>query len=155
MAAHVESMTRVPSLVGVFSPMAQRLLRIGIPLGPNALITIKGRRSGLPRTTPVAVVEIRGRRWVVGTFGEVNWVRNLRTAAEATITTGKRRERVTASELSREEAAAFFAEVLGPYIRRVPLGRWMIGTVLGAREILDDPSNAAAQRPVFELHAMA
>jgi deazaflavin-dependent oxidoreductase (nitroreductase family) len=155
MATHAQPMTRVPSFVGVFSPIAQRLLRIGIPLGPNALITISGRRSGLPRTTPVALVEIGGRRWVLGTFGEVNWVRNLRAAHEATITVGKRRERVAASELSRGDAADFFSDVLGPYIRRVPLGRWMIGSVLGAREILENPTEAAARRPVFELHPMA
>ena len=37
------------------------------------------------RTTPVALVEIGDRRWVVGTFGEVNWVRNLRAAGEAAL----------------------------------------------------------------------
>jgi deazaflavin-dependent oxidoreductase (nitroreductase family) len=155
MGAHVESMTRVPSFVGAFNPVARRLLKIGIPLGPNALITVSGRRSGLPRTTPVALVEIRGRRWVIGTFGEVNWVRNLRAARQATIAVGKRREQVTVSELRPSEAAAFFADVLGPYVRRLPLGRWMIGSVLGAAEILDDPTGAAEHRPVFELHPPA
>jgi len=155
MAAHLTSTPRIPSLVGVFNPLAQKLLGIGVPLGPNALITVPGRQSGLPRTTPVALLELRGRRWVVGTFGETNWVRNLRAAGEATITVGKRRETVTATELSEQEGADFFAGVLGPYVRSLPLGRWMLGSVLGAREILDDPKVAAARRPVFELHPTA
>jgi deazaflavin-dependent oxidoreductase (nitroreductase family) len=130
------------------------MLGIGIPLGPNALITIRGRKSGLDRTTPVALVEIDGKRWVVGTFGETQWVRNLRAAGEATLTVGRRREKVAAVELSREAGAAFFRDVLGPYVRRIPLGlgRWMIGSVLGARDILDNPVAAAERRPVFELH---
>ena len=155
MATHVASKTRVPSFVGVFNPIAQKLLGIGVPLGPNALITVRGRTSGLPRSTPVALVEIQGRRWVIGTFGDVNWVRNLRAARAATITVGKRREAVTAIELSPREGADFFAQVLGPYVRRMRLGRFLIGSVLGAGEILDDPELAASRRPVFELHGAA
>jgi deazaflavin-dependent oxidoreductase (nitroreductase family) len=133
------------------------MLGVGIPLGPNALITIRGRKSGLDRTTPVALVEIDGKRWVIGTFGETHWVRNLRAAGEATLTVGRRREKVSAIELSREAGAAFFRGVLGPYVRRIPLGlgRWMIGSVLGAKDILDNPLAAAERRPVFELHVAA
>jgi len=80
LAARVET-THVPSLVGFFNPIARRVLKVGSLLGPNALITVRGRKSGLPRTTPVALVEIDGRRWVIGTFGETNWVRNLRGRA--------------------------------------------------------------------------
>ncbi|HEY8641168.1 MAG TPA: nitroreductase family deazaflavin-dependent oxidoreductase [Candidatus Dormibacteraeota bacterium] len=155
MVTHVAPATRVPTFVGVFNPIAQKLLGIGVPLGPNALITVRGRQSGLPRTTPVALVEIQGRRWVIGTFGDVNWVRNLRAAREATITVGKRRESVSAAELSQQEGAEFFAQVLGPYIRSLRLGRFLIGSVLGAGEILDDPGPAASRRPVFELHPIA
>ena len=155
MAAHVASTTNVPGFVGVFNPIAQKLLGIGIPLGPNALITVRGRSSGLPRTTPVALVEVQGRRWVIGTFGEVNWVRNLRAARAATITVGKRQEAVTAVPLSQQEGADFFANVVGPYVRGMRLGRFLIGSVLGAAEILDNPELAASRRPVFELRAAA
>jgi len=119
-------------------------------LGPNALITVRGRKSGLPRTTPVALVELDGKRWVIGTFGEVNWVRNLRTAGEATLTVGRRREQVVATELSLERRAEFFRDVIGPYVRRLPAGGLLLA-VLGAREILDEPLRAAEHRPVFEL----
>jgi len=33
------------------------------------------------------------------------------------------------------------------------VGRWMIGSVLGAKDILEDPAAAGERRPVFELHA--
>jgi deazaflavin-dependent oxidoreductase (nitroreductase family) len=153
MSTQIASPARAPRFVGFFNPLAQRLLGAGIPLGPNALITIRGRKSGIDRTNPVALVEIEGRRWVIGTFGETNWVRNLRIAGEALVTAGKRREEVKAHELSPSEATAFFRDVLGPYVKRIPLGRVMLGSVLGAKDILEDPAVAAERRPVFELHA--
>jgi len=153
MSTQIESPARAPRFVGVFSPIAQRLLGAGVPLGPNALITIRGRKSGIDRTNPVALVEIGGKRWVIGTFGETNWVRNLRNAGQAAVTVGKRHEEVRARELSQSEATAFFRDVLAPYVRRIPFGRLMLGSVLGAKDILEDPAGAAERRPVFELHA--
>lgn len=143
---------RVPLIVTLFNPIAARLLGAGLPLGPNALLTVMGRKSGQPRTTGVALVEANGRRWVIGTFGDVNWTRNLRAAKEAVLTRGRIRQRVRSVELTPQEAAAFFTEVLLPYARRVPFGRWLVGAVLGAGDIFDDPAGAARNHPVFELH---
>jgi deazaflavin-dependent oxidoreductase (nitroreductase family) len=143
---------KAPGFVGLFNPVARRLLHVGPLLGPNALITVRGRKSGVPRTTPIALVEIDGRRWVIGTFGDVNWVRNLRSAGEATLSVGKRREDVKAAELGPEAGTAFFRDVLGPYVRRMRAGSVLLG-ILGAGDILKDPAAAAAWRPVFELRA--
>ena len=144
--------SRAPSIVRLFNPIARRILNVGPLLGPNALITIRGRKSGLPRTTPVALVEIDGRRWVIGTFGEVNWVRNLRAAGRATLSVGTNRYEVTAQGLTEAEGTAFFRDELAPYVRRLRIGALLL-SVLGARDILDDPAGAARKRPVFELRA--
>jgi deazaflavin-dependent oxidoreductase (nitroreductase family) len=146
--------TQLPFLVSVFNPVARRMMRGGIPLGPNTLLTVRGRKTGQPRTTGVALVEAAGRRWVVGTFGEVQWTQNLRAAGEGTLSRGRRQERVEAVELKPEEAPAFFRDVLGPYVRQIPfgLGKWMLGSILGAPDILEDPVGAARRHPVFELH---
>jgi deazaflavin-dependent oxidoreductase (nitroreductase family) len=148
--AEVRRPVRVPSFVGLFNPIARRVLRAGAFMGPNALLTVRGRKSGVARTTPVALVEIDGRRWVIGAFGETNWVRNLRAAGEATLSVGRRREEVRARELDVEARAAFFREVVGPYVRRLRVGGLLLA-VLGARDILADPAGAARKRPVFEL----
>ncbi|HEY8803008.1 MAG TPA: nitroreductase family deazaflavin-dependent oxidoreductase [Candidatus Dormibacteraeota bacterium] len=155
MATQVSSKPHIPGLVGLLNPLAQRMLGIGIPLGPNALITVRGRKSGEPRTTPVALIEIDGKRWVSSPFGDVNWVRNLRAAGQATVTIGRRAELVTATELSAPEKVGFFRDLMGPFVRRIPLGlgRLMLGSVLGAKDIVDDPIGAAERHPVFELHA--
>jgi deazaflavin-dependent oxidoreductase (nitroreductase family) len=149
MPARVDS-THVPASVRLFSPLAQLLLKVGVPQGPNALLTIRGRRTGVPRTTGVTVLEDGGRRWVIGTFGEVNWVRNLRAAGAATLTVGRRRYEVQAVELTGEARTAFFRDVLIPYVRRMRIAPVLLA-VLGARDILADPARAAEDRPVFEL----
>src|SRR5438552_19148282 len=96
----IASPVKAPSFVRLFNPITRRLLKVGALLGPNALITVQGRKSGIPRTTPIALVELDGGRWVIATFGETNWVRNLRTAVEATLPVGRNRERVIATELT-------------------------------------------------------
>jgi deazaflavin-dependent oxidoreductase (nitroreductase family) len=144
---------RVPFFVPLFNPIARRLLGVGVPMGPNALLTVRGRTSGLPRTTPVALLVIDGRRWVVGTFGDVHWVRNLRAAGEATLTVKGRSEPVQATTYSPQEAASFFKHVLGPYARRTPLIRFVLKRVLGAGQLLSDPDGAAQRVSVFELRS--
>src|SRR5215467_12226724 len=140
----------IPRFVGAFNSIVTRLARAGIPLGPNALLTVRGRKTGEPRTTPVAVVTIGGRRWVQSPFGDVNWVRNLRAVGEGTLSHGKRQEPIQAVELKGDEAATFYDEVLAPYIRGQALRRLMAG-VLGLADVLEDPAGAATRHPVFEL----
>lgn len=145
--------TKVPSFVTLLvNPIARRLLKVAPLLGPNTLITVRGRKSGAPRTTPVALLKVDGRRWVIGTFGETNWVRNLRVAREATLTVGRKHEEVTAEELDLERRIALFRDVVGPYARRLVVGPALLA-VLGAKDVLEDPARAAENRPVFELRA--
>jgi deazaflavin-dependent oxidoreductase (nitroreductase family) len=140
---------RVQRLVPLFNPAAKVLLAAGTPMGFNGLITIRGRKSGLPRTTPVAIIEVSGRRWVWAPWGDVHWVRNLRAAGRATITLRRRNEDVRATELDPAERIEFFRDVLGPLARRIPFGVWFIRTFDGVD--LNHPVEAAEGRRVFEL----
>ncbi|MGN6675229.1 MAG: nitroreductase family deazaflavin-dependent oxidoreductase [Thermomicrobiales bacterium] len=136
----------------VFNPIAKALLAVGVPLGPNGLLTVRGRKSGQPRTTPVAIIAVAGRRWVWAPWGDVQWVRNLRAAGQATITVRRRTEVVRATELDEPQRVAFFRDTLGPLARRLPGGRWFIRTVDGVD--LNRPVDAAVGRRVFELHPL-
>src|ERR1700687_1822176 len=81
------------------------LLALGISFNGSALITVPGRKTGQPHSTPITMVEVDGQRYVQSPFGNVNWVRNLRAAGTATLSSGRRQETITATELSPEEAA--------------------------------------------------
>jgi deazaflavin-dependent oxidoreductase (nitroreductase family) len=114
MSDGIGSAAGVPSWVSFFTPMARFFLAAGVPMGFNGLVTIRGRKSGLLRTTPVAIIEVSGRRWVWAPWGEVQWVRNLRAAGRATITVRRRKEEVSAIELDPTQRVGFFRDILGP-----------------------------------------
>ena len=105
------------------------LLRLGIPIGPMALLTVTGRRSGLPRTTPIALAP-HPKGWrLVAPFGAVDWVRNLRAAGTAQITRTRRTVDVRAIELTPVEAAPLLRESLlevGPITRSVVGGHFAV-----------------------------
>jgi deazaflavin-dependent oxidoreductase (nitroreductase family) len=143
---------RAPWHVRLFSPILKFLLTAGIPLGPNGLVTIRGRKSGMPRTAAVAIVEVSGRRWIWAPWGEVHWVRNLRAAGRATISKRGRKEDVGATELDPTQRVEFFRDILGPYARNVPFGVALVRIVDGVD--LKHPQDAAKGRPVFELHPL-
>jgi deazaflavin-dependent oxidoreductase (nitroreductase family) len=151
-----ENRDRAPWFVRAPNGLVRWLMRVGMPMGPNVLMTVRGRTSGLPRSAPVAISEIDGHRYVIGAYGDVHWVRNLRAAGEATLRLRGRDVRVTATELEAPAARAFFADTVPGYIARFPwLGRSFLRLLfrLVAGDILTDPDRAAATRPVFELHS--
>jgi deazaflavin-dependent oxidoreductase (nitroreductase family) len=149
-AATAAKATRAPRWVTFFGPITKFLLAKRVPLGYNGLLTIPGRNSGLPRTTPLAIIDVSGRRWVWSPWGEVNWVRNLRAAGHATVTVRGRKEEVRATELDPSQRVEFFRDVLRPVAHNMPLGVSFIRIVDGVD--VDRPAEEAESRCVFELH---
>jgi deazaflavin-dependent oxidoreductase (nitroreductase family) len=123
----------VPRIVPLLNPIVRGLMHLGVPLGPNVQLTVRGRKSGLPRTFPVALMTAGERLLLQSPYGEPNWVRNLRADPNATLIRGRRREEVEAVELAPEIAGPLFREAADPYLRRplvsvfarvfIPLGR--------------------------------
>src|SRR5258708_23444548 len=95
--------------------LTMTLLRAGVKLKgagnyPMYLLTVRGRKSGQPRTIPIAIWERNGKRYVGSVFGIVDWVRNLRAAGEAILTRGRRSETLNVRQLPKGEAAILFRE---------------------------------------------
>lgn len=149
MTAHVRPVPGVPRWVTLFSPVLRSLLARGVPLGPNALVTVTGRTSGQPRTVPLAIIDVEGRQWVWSPWGDVHWVRNLREAGRADVERRGRRTTVRATELDAAERVAFFRDVLGPFARAMRGGVAFIRFVDGVD--VTDPASAADGRAVFRL----
>ena len=130
------------------------LLRAGVKLTgpgnyPMYLLTVRGRKSGQPRTVPIVLLEQHGKRYLAATYGSVHWVSNLRAAGEATLTRGRCTQRVTARELPPEEAAL----VLQAEVKRTPLARAMAGRFYGVtvNAPLEQFECAMLTHPVFVL----
>ena len=99
---------RVSPFVKTSNAIVAALLRRGVKVGENVLLTVPGRKSGALRTTPVTILEWNGERWLQSPFGDVNWVRNLRAAGGATLTRGRRVESISVEEATHEEAARVY-----------------------------------------------
>ena len=140
---------QAPLFIRVANVLTTTLLRVGVKLKgagnyPMYLLTVRGRKSGQPRTLPIAMWERNGKRYVGSVFGIVAWVRNLRAAGEATLTRGRRAETVTARELPQGEAAL----VLQADIKDGnPFARYY-GVTAGSS--LEEFERAVLTHPVFE-----
>lgn len=151
--------TQVPWYVPVGNTLTRTLLRAGFKLvGPGVvvgrypmyLLTVRGRKSGLPRTVPVAIIARPGKRFVCAPYGVVDWVRNLRAAGGAILTRGRRSEKVGARELARSEAVALLREEVlanNPFVCRY--------MDLSANSTPEEYDRAAASHPVFLLESAA
>lgn len=152
MSNELHTVARVPLYVRFVNPILRPLLQLGLRRPPMALLTVRGRRSGRPRTTPVGLLMLDGRRYLFSAFGEVNWVRNLRAAGVATNRVGRQRETLRAAELSAEEAGRVIRSILkepayGSVVRPyVPVGN---------DAPLSEFVQEARRHPVFELGVAA
>jgi len=83
------------------------VMRLGAPISGKenpVVLTVPGRKSGRPRSTPVTPMNVDGQRYVVEGFPGADWVANARAAGAATLTQGRRSEQVRMVELSPDEA---------------------------------------------------
>ena len=154
-------------ILRLFNPMCRWLISAGVPTGaPNVLLTVRGRRSGEPRTTPVGMLELDGRWFVQAAYGEAGWVGNLRAAGEASINgRGHDGVSVQAVELPPTEAGAilrhalegnrqlgFLRAVLGQEARPPMMIQWAWRFRID--DTLEEHVAEARRHPIFELRPM-
>lgn len=90
------------------------LTRLGVSVLGTRLLSVRGRKSGQWRTTPVNVLPHGGERYLVAPRGRTQWVRNLRVAGEGELRLGRRVEAFIATELPDDAKP----DVLRAYLRR-------------------------------------
>jgi deazaflavin-dependent oxidoreductase (nitroreductase family) len=118
------------------------MLHRGLRLGSQALLTVPGRRTREPRSTPVSIATVNGRRFVVAAFAEAAWVHNVRAAGAGTLKRGGSIERVRLTELPVEQRDP----VLRAFLQQVRGGVRFFGTADA-----DEVAAAASRFPVFEI----
>lgn len=99
--------------------MMTALVRLGLGPRRTHLLTVAGRKTGRPFTTPVSLVLDGERRWLVAPYGEVSWVKNARAAGQVTLARGGRRETLRIRPATPAESAP----VLRAYIAEEPITR--------------------------------
>ena len=101
----------------VFNRAVAFLTRHGVSLAGSRVLAVRGRTSGAWRTTPVNLLELDGKRYLVAPRGETQWVRNMRAAGGGELRVGRRTEPFTAIEL---------ADADKPRVLRAYLKRWKL-----------------------------
>jgi deazaflavin-dependent oxidoreductase (nitroreductase family) len=72
---------------------------IAAKLGMATILAVRGRSSGTWRTTPVNVLELDGISFLVASWGETQWARNLRAAGGGELRRGRSARPFTAVEV--------------------------------------------------------
>lgn len=112
-------MTKRPAYLAPTNFVFKMLSRLGVPLGVINMLTVQGRTSGLPRSTPVSPVYLDGRRFIAAPLPNADWVRNMRAAGRAQLTHDRITEQVRLYEL---EDARLRRDVLAAFPAAVPHG---------------------------------
>ena len=108
---------RTGTLERLFNRAFGLALRFGIGLSHNYLLQVRGRNSGKLYSTPVDVLDLDGKRFLVCGRGRTQWVRNAEASGEVTLAKGVRRETFSVRQVPVEERP----RVLKAYLDRFKL----------------------------------
>lgn len=149
-ACHVvpEIFQKERSLDRFFNRLMGRLLRLGFAPAYMRLLEVRGRKSGKTFTTPVNIIEVRGKRWLVAARGETAWARNARAAGHIILRRGSAAESLMVRELPDADKPEIIKAFLDRYASQV-------------QRFFDVPAGSpadafratATRTPVFELIA--
>jgi deazaflavin-dependent oxidoreductase (nitroreductase family) len=124
---------------------------IGLGVGPAyaQLLQVRGRKSGKLYETPVSLIELEGKRWLVAPRGRSQWVRNALAAGEVTLKRGRTRQVCRVRLVPTEQRAPYLRE----YLDRYPGAVQRFFSVKRGAPV--EAFAAIAERyPVFELSAI-
>jgi len=99
----------------VFNRAVAGATRLGISVWGSRVLEVKGRKTGMPRRTPVNLLAVGDATYLVAPRGEAQWARNVRAAGgRLDLLIGGRRTHYVATELLDEEKVP----VLRAYLKR-------------------------------------
>lgn len=131
----------------VFNRTVRGLTRLGVSILGSRELRVRGRTSGVWRSTPVNLLVIDGTSYLVAPRGITQWVRNLRAAGSGELRVGRRVQRFTAEELPDQDKPP----ILRAYLRRwkFEIGAFFAGVGPDATD--EQFAAIAAGYPVFRI----
>lgn len=133
--------------VNVLNRLVAALTRRGLSVWGSRVLAVRGRKSGQWRTTPVNLLTVDDRRYLVAPRGHVQWTHNMRAAGGGELRLGKNVEVFTAEEVADDDK---------PPLLRAYLKRWKaeVGVFfngVGPDSSDDELRRIAPDHPVFEI----
>jgi hypothetical protein len=138
----------LPWWLGPASRLNLLVLRLGLRIGTQHILSVPGRTTGRMRSTPVSLVTLDDIRYVVSGEG-LSWVKNARAAGWGELVRARQCERVSLTELPPDERGP----ILRAFWHQVPAGRSFIARLFGLAPdaSADDFEGAAPRCPVFRI----
>ncbi|HEY3751036.1 MAG TPA: nitroreductase/quinone reductase family protein [Pseudonocardiaceae bacterium] len=146
MAAKADNYRR---MVNTVNKVIVRLQRLGIAFGQMQLLTVPGRRSGEPRTFPLAVLDLTGGRYIVQAFPKAAWVLNARAADTAALRRGRHESTVRLVEVPVAERGPLLRELVASSPASV--GKRYVTTGLAEAPTPDGVAASADRIAVFRI----
>ena len=103
----------------IFNRALGFLVGLGLGFAHNYLLEVRGRKSGKLFSTPVDLLELQGKRFLVAPRGRTQWVRNAEAAGEITLRRRGTRLRFRLRPLSDAEKPAILKAYLDAFKREV------------------------------------
>jgi deazaflavin-dependent oxidoreductase (nitroreductase family) len=113
----------------------------------SRVLRVKGRTTGIVRTTPVNLLTLAEDRYLVAPRGETQWVRNLRAAGGGELVLGRRVEPFTAGEVADSDKV----DILRAYLKRWKAEVGVFFDKVSADSPDDDLRRIAPDHPVFRI----
>lgn len=113
------SNAQLPGWLRPANRVVKILQKIGLTLGTIHVLTVPGRKSGEPRSTPVSPLTVDGRRYIIAGLPESDWARNVRAAGRGTLAKGRTTTTVSLTEVLDPQERLL---VVSSFPREVPHG---------------------------------
>jgi hypothetical protein len=141
------------SLLPRWLPWANRLVgalqRLGARTGTIHLLSVPGRVSGRMHKTPVSLLTVNGKRYIVGGLENADWVRNARAAGWGVLYYGRIEEPISLVELPAAERES----ILRQFPRLVPHGVPFFTRLYGVGADPEAFAALADRCPVFRVES--
>jgi deazaflavin-dependent oxidoreductase (nitroreductase family) len=94
---------------------------VGLGIGPSHIyvLEVRGRKSGKLFSTPVDLLDLNSKRYLVAPRGRTQWVRNAEAAGEITLKKGSKRQKYGLRPLSDVEKLPVLKAYLDNFKREV------------------------------------
>ena len=122
------------------------LVGLGLGMRHNYLVQVRGRKSGKVYSTPVNLLELRGKKYLVAPRGRTQWVRNAEAAGEVTLKRGSFRQTFRLRPIPDAEKPEILRAYLDSY--KATVQRYF---PVAAGAPAETFANIARDYPVFEL----
>jgi len=95
------------------------LVGIGLGFSYNYLLQVRGRKSGKLYSTPIDLLELDGKKFLVAPRGRTQWVRNAEAAGEVTLKKGSAIAQFGLRPLSSDEKLPILKAYLDRFRKEV------------------------------------